>query len=304
MILVIGSLNADLVIRTPRLPIAGETLTGESLQIFTGGKGANQACAAALLGAQTKMAGLLGSDPFTSKILNDVLATGVDTSLISKLDRHATGTATILVLPDGNNCIILSPGANGAMTREFAVQAAQSLEPGDLLLCQLEVPLATIEAAIEMAHTRQARVMLDPAPAIALPSSLLPQVDILTPNQTEAAILLQTDHQPETLDDGLLVARELQRSGPKIVIVKMGELGCAVVDRDKSFVVPAQKVQAVDSTAAGDVFNGALAVALSEHRPLKDAVEFASVCASISVKRRGAIASMPSRVEVDQALAK
>ncbi len=297
-ILVVGSLNADLVQRVPRLPAPGETLSAKSLQIFSGGKGANQACAAALLGGNAAIAGLLGDDSFAGQILHDLKQAGVDTSMISR-SHNPTGAATILVLPNGDNCIVLSPGANADLSAEFAAEAAGQLEAGDLLLCQLEVPLTSVEAALHTAFSKGVTTILDPAPAVALHSGLLKQVSILTPNQVEAAFLLGSDRKISTIADALEAARALQKLGTSTVIVKMGELGCAVVENGKCYAVPAIPTEAVDTTAAGDTFNGALATARSENLPLKTAVEFACLAAAISVTRHGAIASMPNRTEVD-----
>lgn len=298
LVLVVGSLNADLVLRTPRIPSPGETLTAGDLQIFAGGKGANQACAAARLGAFTKVAGFVGNDPFAGIVLNELQASGVDLSILHHVSTP-TGTATILVLPEGENCILLSSGANAQVGPDIAAEAASALASSDFLLCQLEIPLASVEAAVAAAAKKSATVILDPAPAVHLSQQLLRNIAILTPNQTEAALLAGTGEEPRSLGDGLNMAVRLQSLGPKIVIVKMGALGCVIANGNQTFTQPASRVHVVDSTAAGDTFNGALAVALSELKPLAEAVKFATAAASISVTRPGAIASMPQRSEVD-----
>lgn len=300
-ILVLGSLNADLVQRVPRLPAIGETLTGENLQIFSGGKGANQACAGASLGGRVAMAGKVGSDGFARQLLDDLNNAGADTSGV-EASTHPTGTATILVLPDGSNCIMLSPGANQHVSTGFAERAAGTLTKNDFLLCQLETPLPSVEAALRTATANGATTVLDPAPAAPLPPGLLKHVHILTPNQVEATALLEIDQELTSLSAALEIARQLQKLGPPIVIVKMGTLGCAVLHGVDTFTVDAHRVKTVDTTAAGDTFNGALAVALSEGSPLRTAVAFANAAAALSVTRHGAMPSMPKRHEVDALL--
>lgn len=302
-ILVIGSLNVDLVQPVPRLPLHGETLRAGDLKMYGGGKGANQACAAARLGGRTRMAGLVGNDLLASVVTQELAASGVDTQSVLRVEE-ATGTAAIFVLPDGDNCIILSAGANGRMTAAFASDAAGQLREGDFLLLQLEVPMQAVEAAAIAAKARGATVLLDPAPAASLSNELLRAIDIFTPNQTEAAIILENRHHPpQTAEEGIAAAQALSTRGPRTVVIKMGALGGAFATRDRTFFHPAKKVSAVDSTAAGDTFNGALAVALLESCDWQEAVAFASAAATLSVTKPGAIASMPTRSELDRYLA-
>lgn len=273
-------------------------MLGADLATFTGGKGANQSCAAARLGGRTLMAGIVGDDSLGAALIADLRALGVDVSLVSRSPRM-TGTATILVLPDGDNAIVLSPGANADVGPELAAQVVAGLEPGDCLLCQLEVPLPATAAALSLAHARHVRTILDPAPACALPDSLLQHVDILTPNQTEASTLLDWGSPIATLDEACVAAEALRARGALNVIVKLGALGCLVSTANDARHVPAVPSDVVDTTAAGDTFNGALAVSLQEGRELVDAARFAVCAASLAVRRRGAIASIPARVEVD-----
>jgi len=300
-ILVFGSLNTDVVQRVTRLPRAGETVHGADLATFTGGKGANQSCAAARLGGRAFMAGIVGEDSFGAALLADLQALGVDVALVGRSPRK-TGTATILVLPDGDNAIVLSPGANADVGAALAAQAVAGLTHGDCLLCQLEVPLQATHAALCLARARGVCTILDPAPAGELPDELLQHVDILTPNQTEASTLLDWKSPVATLDEARAAADALRTRGARNVIVKLGALGCLVSSSSDSVHVPAVSGEVIDTTAAGDTFNGALAVSLQEGRELVEAARFAVCAASLSVRRRGAIASIPSRSEVDAML--
>lgn len=299
-ILVLGSLNIDLVQRVPRLPVPGETLTGSDFAIHVGGKGANQACAVARLGGHSVFAGMLGSDVFADRVRAELTNAGVDLRFVLT-SSSASGTATIFVLPSGDNVIVLAPGANGDVTPDLATQAAATLGPGDFLLCQLEIPLTSVAAGLSEAHRRGATTMLDPAPAAALPDEILRRVSILTPNQTEAATLC--GFEVATEQDASRAAAQLRNRGPEAVIVKLGEAGCLVSTTGEEYPVPTFRVQAVDTTAAGDTFNGALAVGLGERLALRDAARFANAAAALSVTQRGAIPSIPTRSAVDQFIA-
>ncbi len=300
-IIVAGSLNADLVQRVERFPRPGETVIGSDLSIIPGGKGANQACAAALLGGSVKMIGQVGNDPFGPILIESLAQANVDISGI-QASASATGTAAILVLPTGENLIIISPGANGTLTPDAVAGRLDAIEPGSIVLTQLEVPLATTELCLRAARERGAITILDPAPAQALPPELLGFVDFLTPNQTEAALLLGSDQEIESYPDAEEAAPQLLARGPSTVILKLGSLGAVVATRAAVYRVPGFAVKAIDSTAAGDTFNGALAVALAEGRALKEAVRFANAAGAISVTRHGAQSSIPRRPEVDEFL--
>ncbi len=300
-VLVLGSLNIDLVQRVGRMPALGETLKGDDLQIFVGGKGANQACAAALLGAAVRMAGRVGNDVFAERLVAELRQAGVNTELVIPSQR-ASGSATILVLPAGENMIVISSGANADLSPDFASKAVESLAPGDLLLCQLETPLESVQAALHSAHRRKVMTILDPAPACPLPTSILSSVSILTPNQTEAAILAGVSEAPETLAEAEVAARYLQSLGAPIVIVKMGDQGCLIADGTGIIAKPGYRVKVSDTTAAGDTFNGALAAALTRDATLGEAAEFANAAGALSVMKPGAISSIPTRSEVEQFL--
>ncbi len=302
-VVVLGSLNADLVIRADRLPHAGETLQGGDLAVYPGGKGANQANAAARLGAQTAMYGAVGRDVFGELLLDSLGQAGVDVGGVQRIDR-ATGCASITVLPSGENAILLAPGANGAVDASWPRAMAPSLERRPIVLCQLEVPLPAVEALLRASAEKGAQVILDPAPAQPLASELLRLAHIVTPNQTECAILVgRPDQPPRSYEDARDAARLLHERGVHIAIVKMGEQGCLVSDGADSFTVPAHRVDPVDTTAAGDTFNAGVAAGLAEGLSLRAAVELGSAAAAVSVTRSGAQTSAPTREEVTRFVA-
>lgn len=298
-IFAVGSVNMDIVIPAPRLPSLGETLRGGDAALFAGGKGANQACAAARLGAKVQFIGKVGKDPFGKTVRESLDACHVDhRGLID--DERATGTAMITVLPNGENAILLSPGANDAVSPAEAIARLGNLERSSIVLLQLEIPLDTVRAAALAAREQGATVILDPAPFCPLPADLLRSASIITPNQTEAAQLLgRPGWEISSVEEAQRAASDLVQLGSKAVILTLGRLGCFVQWDRVSEHLPAYEVQAVDSTAAGDTFNGALAAALASQMDLLDAADFANAAAAISVTRRGAQASLPSIREVE-----
>ncbi len=299
----VGSIGLDLVVGAARFPGPGETLQGGSLEMVPGGKGANQACTVARLEARSVLCGGVGDDVFAGPALEVLRAAGVDTHRV-RTYPGATGTAVILVRDDGENSIVISAGANAHLSAEQACDALREAGSGDVLLLQLEVPLAAVIAAAAQARELGCTVFLDPAPAQPLPAELLRQVHLLTPNQTEAAMLLRREPIETTdLRAVLEAANALLATGPEMVALKLGGDGCLLRTRDAAFHVSAFAVQPVDTTAAGDTFSGAFAVAFSEGRALADCVVFASAAAAISVTRRGAQSSIPTRAEVDAFLA-
>lgn len=292
----------DMVMGVKRLPREGETITGTDLRLFAGGKGANQACAAARLGARVELIAQVGQDAFGESLVQALAAAGVGVSGVGRSDR-ATGCASIYVMPDGENSIVISPGANATLDPRTALQRLH-LNEGDLVLCQLETPLETVAAVLAHAKGQGAVTVLDPAPACVLPASLLRAVDWLTPNQTEAGVLLGgLNFAIDGIDRAREAAGLLLELGALGVVMKLGEAGALVWDGRKAVEARASRVNAVDTTGAGDTFNGALAAALAEGRPMEDALRFANAAAAISVTRAGAQASMPSRVEVEAFLA-
>lgn len=298
-IVVIGSANMDLVLPVERLARAGETISGGDLALFPGGKGANQACAVGKLGGRVAMIGQVGNDAFGAKLAASLEQAGVDTSRLGVSDRP-TGCACIYVLPDGENSIVISPGANATVVPENVLPKLDLLHEGVYLLSQLEIPMATVESAFAKAKAEGAITMLDPAPVRPLSAELLRNVDFLTPNQSEAAALLG-DPNLEIRDFGEaeVVAERLLALGPASAVLKLGSLGCYIAAGKVRAAVPGFEVSAVDTTAAGDIFNGAFAVALSEGKDVLEAARFANAAAAISVTRPGAQSSIPSREEVE-----
>jgi ribokinase len=278
--------------------VAGETLAGDCLQVFSGGKGANQACAAARLGGRVSMAGKVGDDAFGVRLKKELEQSGVDTSRVESCGTE-TGAAIILVLPSSENVIVISPGANGTVTTNAATEALSEGQAGDILLCQLEVPMEATIAALHAAHEREMIAILDPAPARAMPKETLSVVSILIPNQTEAAgVLGRTENESESVETARNLAAELLQYGPEVVIIKLGRQGCLVAREGEMTTVAGHVVQAVDTTAAGDTFSGGLAAALSRGEELTAAVRFANAAAALSVTKPGAISSIPTRAAV------
>jgi ribokinase len=292
-ILVFGSINMDLVTKTPRLPVAGETLTGYEFFTAGGGKGANQAVAAARLGISTQIVGRLGNDDFGRQLLRHLQAAGVQTDGVLVDETTSSGVAVITVDDAGENNIIIIGGANGRLN-ETDVERLRSRLPGAAaLLMQLEIPMATVQLAAQAAHSAGVPVILDPAPAQDIPDELYPLIDIITPNQLEASQLVGFPV------DGQEAARqasaELQQRGVSTVIVKLGDRGVFCATAEETFFVPAFSIQAVDTVAAGDAFNGALAVALAEGRLLREAVVWGAAAGALSATKAGAQPSLPDR---------
>ncbi|MGF1516250.1 MAG: ribokinase [Nodosilinea sp.] len=294
---VFGSLNMDLVCRTPRLPQPGETILGTHFETLPGGKGANQAVAAARLGATVAMVGRVGKDDFGQQLIQGLQAAGVEAGGVVIDGDAPTGVAAIAVDDAGTNTIVVVPGANGQVNDGDGDRLLAKLLPGDLLLLQFEVPLSAVMAAAQAARARGVTVIVDPAPARSdLPADFFTSVDVLTPNQVEAS---QLTGMPVTdMATATRAARQLVKQGIGTVIVKLGEQGAVVATADYTFHQPALAVKAVDTVAAGDAFNGGLAVALAEGMALEAAVEFATAVAAASVMVPGAQGSMPVRSRV------
>jgi ribokinase len=303
-IVVIGSLNMDLVGCAARIPVVGETITGHTFLSEPGGKGANQAYAAAKLGGQVAMLGRVGGDDFGRQMRANLERVGCDVSGVLTIPDVSSGIALIFVADSGQNSIIIVPGANDRFSPEDIDAARDFLSGAAWVLLQLENPLSTVLAAARAAAHAGARVILDPAPARSVPDELFTLADIITPNETEAAIL--ADLPPASLNAGqaLDIARKLQRRAAKTVIVKLGEQGCLLVSPEDSQLLPAPTVKVVDTTAAGDVFNAGLAVGLSEGLDLPSACRFANAAAALSVTKLGAQASAPTRAELNDFIQK
>jgi ribokinase len=298
-IVVIGSLNMDLVAVAARIPVAGETIIGRKFFMAPGGKGANQAYAAAKLGGETAMLGRVGEDDFGRAMRGNLASVGCDVTGVRTV-AGPSGVALIFVAESGINSIVVAPGANHKLVPGDIGNDGNLFESCRVALLQLESPMETVTAAAAYAKARGARVILDPAPAPdhGLPEDLLKAVDILTPNESEAAMLAGLAPRPLTEEEAGAIARTLQAKGTPTVIVKLGAQGCLLADGGMQQRIPAPKVKAIDTTAAGDVFNAALAVALSEGKDLVTACEFAVKAASVSVTRMGAQSSAPARTEI------
>jgi ribokinase len=298
-IVVVGSLNMDLVAVAPRIPVAGETISGSNFFTAPGGKGANQAYAAAKLGGEAAMLGRVGEDDFGRAMRGNLAGVGCDVAGVRTV-AGPSGVALIFVAESGANCIVVAPGANHKLTPDDIAADGSLFDGCQVTLLQLEVPIETVTASAQYAKRRGAQVILDPAPAPggALPVELLEAVDILTPNESEAAMLAGLAPGPLTTEQAGAIARTLQAKGTRTVIVKLGEQGCLLADGGEQRLIPAPKVKAVDTTAAGDVFNAALAVALSEKLDLAAACAFAVKAGAVSVTRMGAQSSAPSRGEI------
>jgi ribokinase len=297
-ILVIGSSNMDMIVKSATLPRPGETVIGGAFSMVPGGKGANQAVAAARLGGRVAFATCLGDDEFGQALRRTYEAEGINVSMVQMIAQTHTGVAFILVDSRGENLISVASGANSLFTLDRLRVLNNLAVPPRWVLLQLEIPLTTVETAIRWAKERGAGVILDPAPApvAGLPASLLCFVDILTPNEVEAGALV--GRKVATLDDAIAAGRSLVERGVRAAIVKLGERGGVCVSKSGHWMYPTPQVEAVDSTAAGDCFAGALAVGLSEGMSTREAAGFAARAAAISVTRMGAQSSLPRRDEL------
>lgn len=295
-IIVIGSSNTDMVIKSVRLPSPGETILGGTFLMNPGGKGANQAVAAARLGGQVTLITKTGNDMFGAEASHHFNNEGIDTRFIIKDDRNPSGVALINVDEKGENCIVVAPGSNGSLSRSDINDEIFKTDPSDIFLIQLEIPVETVEFIARKAAGNGNRVILNPAPAMHLSEDLLRSLFLITPNETEARFLTGVDvHDLLTAEKA---AKKLHNKGVTNVVITMGAYGAYILSGNVSKLIPAEKVNAVDTTAAGDVFNGALAVGISDGADIEEAVLFANKAASISVTRMGAQASAPYRNEI------
>ena len=294
-ICVVGSLNMDLVVQTPVLPSAGETLLGGPFATFLGGKGANQAVAAARAGAEVTIVGCVGDDAYGTAIRAGIEAEGIDVRHILERGDVASGVALIAVTPDGQNTIIVAPGANTTLTVEDIEHAAGAIAAADVLLLQLEVPLAVVVHAATLAHGAST-VVLNPAPVQPLPEALVRSADYIVPNETEAAAL--TGVTPAGWTTAAEAARVLQQMGVENVVITLGSRGALLLHGTETHRQPAYTVDAVDTTAAGDAFLGAFAVALAEGLTAPDAVRRGAAAGALAATQYGAQPSLPTREEI------
>ena len=294
-IVVVGSLNMDLVVKTPRHPKVGETILGSEFRTYPGGKGANQAVAAAKLGCPVKMVGRVGNDPFANELLEAISIETFDTEYIIRDPNEPTGVAFITVDQDGHNSIVVAPGANAHVSPED-VQAAENVFIGAaVLLVQLECPLPAVVRAIDLAKKHQLHVVLNPAPGQVLGSDLLGKVDYLLPNESELALISGEQEMSSAID-------KMRELGAGALVITMGSEGVLVVDQTSELQIPALDVKVVDTTAAGDAFAGAFAVALTEGYELYDAARWGTIAGALAVTRSGAQPSLPSRAKFNRLL--
>jgi ribokinase len=289
-ITVIGSSSIDLVVTALKRPVKGETILGDSFKTVPGGKGANQAVAAARLGAEVHMIGCVGQDSFGEQIVQNFTANGVNTSYLEPVPHLETGTAHI-TLAEGDNSIIVVKGANNAVTPKYVEKALDIIRQSNIVLIQQEIPEETVEYVTEICFTHDVPVVLNPAPARPIRKTVVEKATYITPNETEAAVLF------ENMD-----IHEALKEYPNKLLVTEGENGVRYYDGEKEVLVPSYPVEAVDTTGAGDTFNGAFSVAIAEGMNMKESIRFANRAASLSVTKFGAQGGMPTREEVEGSL--
>lgn len=295
-ILIVGSSNTDMVIKTLNFPAPGETILGGRFLMNAGGKGANQAVAAARLGGLVTFVGKIGDDIFGKQAVQQLEDEGINVDFVAVDPENPSGVALITVDRKGENSIVVAPGSNGTLSPVDFNKAIAELNASEFVLMQLEIPIPTVEHIAQLAALKQKKVILNPAPAAQLSDELLKNLYIITPNETEAELLTGIKVTDE--ESALNAASVLNEKGIEIVIITMGSAGAFLLANGKPEIIHAPKVEAVDTTAAGDTFNGALVVALSEGKTIQESIAFANKAASISVTRIGAQSSVPFRKEI------
>lgn len=299
-LVVLGSTNIDHILNVPYFLAPGETLSAHQYQVAMGGKGANQAVAAGRAGANIQFITALGDDSFGKEALEQFKNDGIDTSLIEIIENEKTGVALIFVNNEGENMIGIHPGANAHLLPSMLEKKLDAIKSADALLMQLEIPLETIQMATKYAKENNVLVALNPAPAKPLSNELLSQIDIITPNETEAEIL--TGIKVDSVNNAQKAAEILHSKGIDTVIITMGKEGAWVSEKNQGLLIKGFKVQAIDTIAAGDTFNGVLMMALLQGLKLNDAIEKANAAAAIAVTRKGAQPSIPRIDEIEDFL--
>lgn len=300
-IVVVGSINMDLVVKVQRIPVPGETIQGSDLQWIPGGKGANQAVAASRLGASVGMVGRVGNDSIGERLLVELEAQGVMVDRVGRDEQSASGTALIVVDASGENSIVISPGANGRITPADVDRAEDLIARAKIVLLQLEIPLRVVEHTIRMAARHGVMTILNPAPAGDIPAEVYREAGILVPNESELAVL--TGARIEGLDTVEAAARQLLKTGLQAVVVTLGRRGACLVTGDATALVPAFPIRVVDTTAAGDAFIAGLAVARLNGKGLESAVRYANACGALAATRFGAQPSLPNAKQVETLIA-
>ncbi len=306
-ITVVGSINMDLVFRTPRMPAEGETISGSEFVQIAGGKGANQAVAAARQGAATTLIACVGTDAYGKESINGLHNNGIDINFISTVNQIPTGVAGIFVDDNGRNSIVIAPGANAQLTPAHIHAAGQAICDANILICQCETPLSAVTAAIELAFLNNVQVIFNPAPALPLPDELLSKVSYLIVNETEAGQL--SGIKVTDISSAQTASHKLLSRGVNCVLLTMGEHGVSITEKihevtQETRHVPAIKVKAIDTTAAGDTFVGAFAAALGRGLSAFDAASEAQFSAALTVTKLGAQSSIPYREEVERFMKK
>lgn len=296
-IVIVGSSNTDMVVKVPRIPIPGETIIGDEFLVIPGGKGANQAVAAARAGAEVTFISCVGDDLYGQQAIENYKKEGINTTYIKVQKGAHSGIALITVSQDGENCIAVAPGANNDLVAEDIHKYKEAFTDAKLILVQLEIPMSTVEAVVDLANIMKIPLMLNPAPGRTIPISLIKMITWITPNETEANIITSR----KFLSDNNIVdmACELHNMGAETVIITLGKNGVYLKNDEYHEKLDSYKVKPIDTTAAGDVFNGALAFALANKTPLIKAIDFAQRAAAISVTKMGAQPSAPFRKEID-----
>lgn len=296
-ILVIGSLNMDFVIRVKDVPQVGETILGESVRLVPGGKGANQAYAVGKLGGNVAMLGAVGTDPYGTQLMNNLKTVNVDTGGIQVMEEETTGQAFVSVFDSGDNSIVVIPGANGKVSKDMIDEHISYIDDCDFIIMQLEIPLDVVQYVKEIAVKKGKKVILDPAPAVSgLSDEFWNGISVIKPNETELAMLL--GRELNTREEIAAGAAELVAKGVETVLATLGGDGCMMVNAEGENYFEANRVECVDSTAAGDSFLAAFTVALSEGKSYAEAIRFGQKVSSIVVTKRGAQTSIPWRKDV------
>jgi ribokinase len=291
-VFVMGSINQDFVLKVERRPEPGETVTNAELSTHNGGKGANQASAAALLGASVAFLGRVGDDEFGEPLVRALQEKGIDTSLVERVPDASTGAAFITVTPDGENAITVAPGANRSLTPEHVDAASDAIGDARVLVVQMEIPVQTVLRAVEVAAEKGARALVNLAPTFEVPRELLEKLDPLVVNEHEAAFLL--GNKVEGVEGALSAAPELLSSGPRSAVITVGEAGAVLAVGESVEHLPAPEVEVVDTTGAGDAFVGALATQLARGASLREAVAYAVRAGAAAVTKEGAQGALPT----------
>jgi ribokinase len=299
-IVVVGSINMDLVVKSSKFPLPGETVIGSDLQTFPGGKGANQAVAASRLGAEVQMVGCVGNDVFGEDLIKNLKINNVKTDFVKKIKNKSSGIAMIIVSENGQNSIVLAPGANKMVNKELVKKAENVIKNSDALIVQFEIPLDVVFYTIDMAKTFEKKIFLNPAPAQKIPDAILKKIDYIIPNETETTII--TGIQVKDLNTAKRAVENLINRGSKSVILTLGENGSLVVSEKEMTYLPAYNIKVVDTTAAGDAYVAAFVLGILRNLTAKRAAEYANIAGALASTKLGAQSSLPTRKDIEMFL--